>query len=329
MHRHNSNPAKCGRVRIRPDVEIWQGPGGYRLSGLVTCGSVWACPVCSWKIAIGRGKEVQNIIDRHAGAGGGVYLVTATLPHDQGNALKPLREAVSNAWRKVTTRRQWRNLQQQIGYIGFVRALEVTHGENGWHPHLHILLFTKRPLQNAVKGLLESYLYEAWVKAIIQAGYRPPTREHGLTVEDGRSAGHYVAKVTSGLAGEVATSAGKYGRNGSRTPLQILEDYGNREDPRDRQLWLEWISGMHGARQLTYSRGIRERYMQDGEKTDAELAADAEIEDDVLAYVIPGRSWDRLIRLDRQLTGNLMCLLETRGLDYAIRYLDRIYKGPP
>ena len=30
-----------------------------------------------------------------------------------------------------------------LGKVGHVTATEVTHGSNGWHPHYHILLFSK------------------------------------------------------------------------------------------------------------------------------------------------------------------------------------------
>ena len=33
-----------------------------------------------------------------------------------------------------------------MGKIGHIKALEVTHGRNGWHPHYHILIFTKQEL---------------------------------------------------------------------------------------------------------------------------------------------------------------------------------------
>jgi len=147
MHRPGSNQGKCGRVRISREVQLRRRDGtGYYFRGLVTCGSVWACPVCSWKIATGRGREVQLIIDQHVKTGGGVYLITATIPHDYADNLKLLRSTVSTAWRKTVSGRPWLQMKQRIGFVGFIRALEVTRGQNGWHPHLHLLFFTEKPL---------------------------------------------------------------------------------------------------------------------------------------------------------------------------------------
>ena len=37
-------------------------------------------------------------------------------------------------------------MRQVVGADGSIRALEVTHGQAGWHPHVHVLLLTSAPL---------------------------------------------------------------------------------------------------------------------------------------------------------------------------------------
>jgi hypothetical protein len=330
MHRPNSNQVKCGRVRINSEVELRKRDGsGYYFRGLVTCGSVWTCPVCSWKIATGRGHEVQSVIDQHLKTGGGVYLITATIPHDQGDDLKPLRTAVSNAWRKTISGRAWLRMKQRIGFEGFIRALEVTHGVNGWHPHLHLLFFTKKPLPSTEAAILRLFLFERWNRAITCAGYRPTTPEHGLTIEHGHRAGHYVAKVASGLVSEVTQSAGKSGRGGSRTPLQILEAIGETDQQADRRLWREWLTGIYGARQLTYSRSIREKYLRAGSPTDTELAGDKnQDEADTLVLSLPAAVWDRLIRADRSFTSKAIALLDLKGCEAFCAFIARVLPDP-
>jgi hypothetical protein len=48
-----------------------------------------------------RAAEVRRIGDAHRAAGGALYLLTLTLPHDQGDRLEPLYHAVSDSYRYV------------------------------------------------------------------------------------------------------------------------------------------------------------------------------------------------------------------------------------
>jgi len=47
---------------------------------------------------------------------------------------------IRNAWRRTTTGRAGKDFRKLLGIKGTIRALEVTHGQNGFHPHLHVLL---------------------------------------------------------------------------------------------------------------------------------------------------------------------------------------------
>ncbi|MEK7247378.1 MAG: hypothetical protein AAB092_02790, partial [Chloroflexota bacterium] len=68
--------------------------------------------------------------------------------------------------------------------------------------------------------------------------------------------GAYVAKA-NGTAREMTAGHLKQGRGTSRSPMQLLADaIDGHTDSRTR--WAEYEHGMHGRRQLTYSRGLRE-----------------------------------------------------------------------
>ena len=218
----------------------------------------------------GRAGELQELNGAHDSAGGGLYLATLTLPHNEGDALKPLRRQVSRAWSNVTRGAPWQRWRARLGIVGTVRALEVTHGPNGWHPHLHVALYTAAPLADSERLELQTWLAGAWRRYITERTpegrtYRAPSAEHGVTVQPLRSA-QYLAKM--GLAGELTGSETKDGRTGHRTPWQILRDLTraaySKADPADtrddRDLWRDFTRAMKGARQLTYSKGLRQRY---------------------------------------------------------------------
>ena len=45
-----------------------------------------------------------------------------------------------DAWNRFRNDRQWKHFQKKLGFSWGVSTTEVTHGKNGFHPHLHVLL---------------------------------------------------------------------------------------------------------------------------------------------------------------------------------------------
>lgn len=244
--------------------------------------------MCAPRIQAGRAEELTALNDHHTAAGGTMLLATLTLPHDEGDALKPLRRAVSRAWSNVTRGAPWGRWREKLGIIGTVRALEVTHGPSGWHPHLHVALYLEAAASAELLAELREWLARQWQRYITERTpegrtYRAPSVEHGVTVQPLRGA-QYLAKM--GLAGELALSGTKEGRSGHRTPWQILRDltagaFRKGAAPadvlEDRDLWRDYTHAMKGARQLTYSKGLRQRYALK-EPADDETLADLQAE---------------------------------------------------
>ncbi|MGM2726268.1 hypothetical protein ACS2Q2_30005, partial [Bacillus cereus group sp. Bce009] len=50
---------------------------------------------------------------------------------------------------------------------GFIRAVEVTHGKNGFHPHIHMIVFTNDGITSSA---LEIFYKKAWKNACINSG---------------------------------------------------------------------------------------------------------------------------------------------------------------
>jgi hypothetical protein len=87
----------------------------------------------------------------------------------------------------------------------------------------------------------------------------------------------------------------KTSRTGSRTPFQILADYYQTGDTRDRDLWHEYARVTHGLAAVRWSRGLRALLpgvATGPERTDDELAAE-EVNGELVA-VIDMTAWSRL-----------------------------------
>jgi hypothetical protein len=257
-----SGRVKCRRVRVLPGgagVGVLAYPGGgVGLDGVGRCGSLAECPVCARAECERRAVELQGMVRRYERDGGGiVYMVTVTAAHQWGDDLRELRSNVTAAWRGVWTGAPAARRKAALGVDGFVRALEVTHGRNGWHPHLHCLVFMRGELDAAGQRALGDWVFERWAKQCERRSMRPPERKYAVDVI--RScATRYVAKM--GLVDEVAKGIAKRGKRGNRSPWQILADAAEAGRPADIAAWDAWCEGIRGARWLTWTSSLRKRW---------------------------------------------------------------------
>jgi hypothetical protein len=337
--------ACCRRKRIAGNVALlaYHDHGGTHAHyhGLALCGSVWECPICRLQVCAHRASEVQQLVATHRSVHGKdtVYLLTVTTRHGLGDDLATARRGVSEAWTKTIQGRWWVKLNQALGFeltrrwcgkwctshkIGVVRALETTHGQHGWHVHLHLLLLVRRPLSTAELSRLHAELDARWRKRVVSLLGREhaPDREHGVDLRPLRCCADYVSKL--GL--EMTDPGTKVAKNGNRTPLQIAHAYATTKRPEDAALWQAYCEGMRGARMLSWSHGLREFYRLGNELTDEEIVTKAENQGDTLVGLIPATVWDALREVRR---GPLLVLeaAERGGASEARRVLAKVLSG--
>ena len=163
------------------------GDGTTSYAGLTTCGSVWACPVCSAKIARQRAEELTSLVEWNTARGGSVALLTLTMQHHAGHRLSDLRKALTKAWSHVTASRGWKYARKAAGLDGYVRAIEATHGANGWHLHIHCLLIFDHDVSPVEVAGLRTEVFKRW-SAGLQLSGMSVLREHGVDLRKGESA---------------------------------------------------------------------------------------------------------------------------------------------
>ena len=256
--------------------------GSCSLGSVQTCKSVWHCPCCASRISEVRRGEVETAIAFYISQGYSVAMVTHTIPHGVGDDFKGLLNMLSDARKRMTGYRNYKKLKQDLGVDGTIRSLEVTHGkQNGFHPHIHELWFYKGKGGKDSHGTkrwtpeIDASLFMMWRKACLAAGLSAPSLRHGIKVDhyDPASSklGEYVTKW--GMDCEMTKSSYKKGRNGSRSPWEILRDAEKIES--DRALFRAYAHGMKGQRQLFWSRGLKKLLLV-ADITDKEIMEDGE-----------------------------------------------------
>jgi hypothetical protein len=297
----DSQTAKCLRVGYLPDgrVEVWHSPEHRSASygGLVTCHSVWNCPVCAAKISERRRVEIQGAIATWEAHGGSVLLLTLTHGHTMADPLAALLAGQQKALGRFFDCREGKRLMAAMGRVGHIRAWEVTHGRhseinNGWHPHFHILLFVESAPGDL--GTFEDWAFGVWWNACRLAGLPLPNRRYGVMLQDNVYVARYISKW--GLDHEMTKGHIKRGRKGGETPFDFLRAALFDDDRQARALFLEFARAFKGKRQLVWSRGLREG-LQVEDRTDAEIASAHEADAYILS-LLTKKDWRLVLRSD-------------------------------
>jgi hypothetical protein len=249
-------------------------------------------PICRAR----RAREIQVGLAVHEALGGGVEFVTLTIQHHRAERLAPLLDLVANGFRAVCGSgrfvREWYLDREALGIVGTIRTLEVNHGENGWHPHLHVLVLTRGALTDQQRSLLADGFWHRWAGHLGDRGHHSTTRERGLVAVAVRSANdvaRYMSKVYDNVHHEMARADMK--AKGGRNPFRILADLvkAGRADRltgevnRDFMIWREYELAIKGRRFLTWSDGLKGR-LGVNEVSDDELVAQ-EVDGEQLAVI--------------------------------------------
>lgn len=325
---------KCGRTRHDAQgVALRRTAGGVvGFSGVCTCGSVWACPVCNAKIMARRALEIGGAVAAWQSRGGRCVFLTLTMRHHRGQRLSTLWDSLSAAWKSVTGGKQWVNDRRRFGIAGWLRVVEVTQGLNGWHVHVHGVLFLEPNLSTLVDNALDvaelhGRLFGRWSRALQRRGLGAPLAvgqdAHLVTGPADEHLARYFTKAVDGshrLGLELTQTQSKATRSAFGTAstwslLDLVESAGVLDG------WEEWEQASKGRRQLTWSKGLRELLGLRCEKSDEEVAAE-EIgsRDDDLVLITP-EGWRLLCSAPRDL-GELLDVAQAGGLSAARVYLD-------
>lgn len=237
----NNRVRDCGRRAISPQPAVVVHEFANRREawwiGVLKCGRQYACPVCAAKKSAERADELDRMM-RGDSPEARWQMLTLTMSHHAGEALAGLIDQLFSAWRKVRSRRAVREIFA-ARVSASVRALEVTWGTNGWHPHIHLLLRTEE-WTDAERRVLAS----EWLRCV--EGNRTRAVVWSSPIEAWHTArARYIAKLGAEVAG-----VAKECKNGNLSAWQIAERAIS--DERFVPRWREYQEAMRGRRALEF-----------------------------------------------------------------------------
>lgn len=346
----------CGRgTRRDAAIEVHavdDGQGGKRgtVKGLQACASVWGCPVCAAHIRQARAVDIEDAATRWMADGGQVLFLTLTVRHGRETPLAWSLDVLLNAWRATTRGAPWKRKRDAVGLVGQVRATEVTWGQaNGWHPHLHLLLFLDRPLSEDGVADLTGWLESRWARMVRKRSPRcTPSKRRGVTLkivsEGSASMGEYLAKVQDrfgtdrNIGLEMARgdlkSSGPARRN-RWLPFELLEAAADGEAWALRAWW-EYEAATKRRRAIEWSRcgksctcgggSFRAHVLDGDEVADEELVTEDTTTEDTHVLTLTEAEWRAVCAARADID---VVEAAPHGPEAVRRVVDRAQRGSP
>lgn len=280
----------CGKLRIDKelpvDVRYDADKNRASYSNIQYCGSVWTCPDCSKKVSLAKKELVAQAVTAANAKGMYVAMLTLTIPHYLGDDLKQLLSKMKKAKNYLFTNRNSREyFKDQFPIVGEITATEVKYSDrNGFHPHLHILLFLDREYKQEDIKRIQAEIYEFWAEKCVKRGLGEPSLKHGVDLRMEKTGeqtfASYIAKW--GLASELTQSHMKIGKRNmqSLTMWEVLELSQMEASTSDKygHIFRTYAKAFKGARQIRASNGLLELLGLKNIEDDEDLANQKEEE---------------------------------------------------
>ena len=310
----------CTRFRTSPTVQIVKSSTNNKsfYGGTMSCANSRTCPVCSAKISERKSNEMRTAFNMAKSEGLNVSLLTLTAPHNSGDRVDDLvgkiSGALQNFWRGATAKR----FKERYGIIGNIRSFEIRYGSNGWHPHFHIVIFSRHKLpltkrKNKKLCLVQSdewnVILDRWKSCCTRVGLNQPN-QYGMDIQNGDQAGEYITKfgsddeiletksgkkVTWDMADEMTKGNTKTGRKGSLSPWDILSLSSDSDSPEEKRkyrlLFLYYARAMAGVSLIKWSRGLRDYFDLGKDSSDEEILEQELDKADLLCHITPSE-WE-------------------------------------
>ncbi len=326
-----STVCTCGVRRLNGDID--KSPVGVVLgkeskkiffNGLMKCGSVWRCPVCSFKITNHRRDEIYYMSSEWMRSGGKISFLTLTVRHKLRDGLKNSLDKLLSEFRKLQNTKLYKFLENEHDIYGFVKTTEITYGEsNGWHPHLHLLVFHKsKDFESLHRDFIRFWCKRKAVDAL-QKSQRAKIVYSDVGITD------YVTKWD--MSKEMTGSILKDTKSGERyTPFSMLRclALNKFECPEESALkevldykFREYCKATKGKHFISVSKKLKAFFKErsgDEMKTDEEILQDEKV--DTILFKIDIDLWDFFVKDKSVLPSYLLNAYENGGIKYVLEF---------
>ena len=257
LDRYRASPPPSLTDDLRAVIQQYAGRNTLRLcrrgktiirtdgsSYRAACGNRWSCPLCSPHLL----AESQYRIERLLQSVPTVVYLTFSVADEAGSPRAGSLDSILKTWSAAFSTGSWMSdFRVRSGLVGWVRTIEVTFPEGGFHPHIHAaFLFRAGKRGESLEALLQR-----WLASAARQGFRASYRaQKGYYVAPGQGR----ARVAFYLCEQNATRESRDGKG--RTPGDLLLNVAATGDADDLSLLLGFHEAVAGKRKLSTSRGF-------------------------------------------------------------------------
>lgn len=368
--------ASCGskivpRKGLASNVYLISNGEHSKFIGQTMCKNTWACPVCSAYMMSKYSSEIASAIEMKRAEGYIAFMVTFSVPHLRFMKCRDVTDILFKTFeyfRRTAKQKNYRKRSngelgnrtgtvskqffEELDITDYVNVCEYTWGVNGWHPHFHMLMWTKKENADSVMKWQEK-LNEFWLKTAKRVTQKHLEKFYGekytqtvirLYDRAEKDAGVFISndngKLRESLTSDYVAGWGadkeltgnrrkEASHNGHFTPYQILEKayYGDKDM---EDLYIEFclqVTRKPVHHRVTWSKnGFKSRITQFRQTEKArdllKKKESAEMDWYVLCYFTP-EQWKEICYFDKftPLRGNLL-FMATFAPDLIPKYLE-------
>jgi hypothetical protein len=242
------------------------------------------------------------------------------MPHSRYQGCEELRYDITKGFSSMLATRKYQKIKKNYGLEGYIKALEVTWNEkNGWHPHFHVLFFFNGDI-NDHETVLQvcDLIFLCWQDAIRRRGAGLCSKDAFVArnVYDGEDISEYISKWD--MSKELTEgNVTKRSRGDSFTPFQVFEKYLDTKDGKYLSLFKEYHESFTGTKFLTFSNGLKKKYLEMADKSDEEICQD---EDGTIVLSIDKNLWKEVIYFSYE--ADILNAMDSGGIDAVRAFLD-------
>jgi len=292
----------CGKYPQKDkNIELWSNQNNDKthFKNLITCNSVWACPIDRYKIMSVRTSEIITISKGEQGKGKVMAFLTLTKKHRKHKSLDELKifiKSFNDDFRYITSIPSIKAEKENSGFR-YIKAFETMYNSvNGFHPHFHIIIFadSRESIDRIANKIINAWLNKC-----------PGTTKENqklIHVFDNynEELEKYISKLNMALelTNLYNNKTGKYYSINPLDALNLLliKDYSIFSENELKKLYNEYIHVTKGVRSITYSKGLKSDYKVI-DKTDEEICNDdSELKNQIvkISYTL----YSRLVRIN-------------------------------
>lgn len=185
-------------------------------------------------------------------------MVTYTIRHSVRDNLSSLLDALYGSLRAARNGRRHKEFYKLVH--GYIRSTEIMYGSNGWHPHIHEVIYIKK---GATIDQIKDTVVRHYKEALDSIGKK--SNKHTVDVKRWDGSTDYVTKGSD--IEEVVGWVNKEGRT-SLNIFQILRR--SVDSDRFKNLFTEYYYATKRRKITIVSRSLADAYKQAREKIDNE-----------------------------------------------------------